>query len=58
MSTETEILEKESKIYDEHGRTLIPSKIREATGIGVGDKIRFVVIEGDIKIFKADNSGE
>ena len=58
MSTETEILEKESKIYDDDGRTVIPHKVREAAGIRAGDKIRFVVIEGDIKIFKTDDSGE
>ena len=58
MSANTEILERESKIYDDEGRTLIPSKVRDKVGLKKGDTLRFVVIEGDIKIIKCNDDSE
>lgn len=58
MSVENEILSKESNVYDEKGRTVIPSKVREAVGIEKGDRVRFIVIDGDVKMMKVDNDDE
>jgi AbrB family looped-hinge helix DNA binding protein len=37
-------------LIGEKGRIVIPSEIREALGIGVGDKVAFRVEDGEIRI--------
>ena len=41
----------ESKIFA-NGSTTLPKPVREALGVKVGDRLRYVISEGGVQIFK------
>ena len=42
----------ESKIFA-NGSTTLPKSVREALGVQAGDRLRYVISEGGVQIFKA-----
>jgi len=50
MSVKDDMLEKDARVYDNHGRTLIPSKVMDALDIKEGDRIVFMVVNGELKV--------
>lgn len=43
-----------STVYDDDGRTRIPDDVRETLGWEKGDKLKFVAIDGELRIVKRD----
>ena len=41
----------ESKIFA-NGSTTLPKSVREALGVQAGDRLRYVIFEGGVQIFK------
>ena len=41
----------ESKIFA-NGSTTLPKPVREALGVKVGDRLRYVISEGGVQVFK------
>jgi bifunctional DNA-binding transcriptional regulator/antitoxin component of YhaV-PrlF toxin-antitoxin module len=54
MSAARDIETARSKIYDGDGRTVIPEDIRELNGWGKGTTLKFVFIDGEVKVVSVD----
>lgn len=54
MATMAEKLDIDTKLSAE-GRVVVPAAIRAALGVGPGDRVRFVVEDGEVKIVTAQS---
>lgn len=50
----TERLDVDTKVSNE-GRVVIPAVVRSALGVGPGDRVRFVVEDGEVKLVTAQS---